>query len=150
VNFFSFDPHYFEQPGYSFPTTPRTLRSASKNLDQTGMAAIGRMTMSDKERVVLIHYYRGAIVATALRYPDEMERFIPLFQSLENFLSLMKRVWLWWRDRNKQTVDLDLSFFHDHSPGEDRNLFSVPSWRRGGAGERKTPKEQLRRAWWKR
>jgi non-homologous end joining protein Ku len=36
------------------------------------MAAIGKVTMSSKERVVLIHYYQNAIVATTLRYPDEV------------------------------------------------------------------------------
>jgi non-homologous end joining protein Ku len=30
------------------------------------------MTMSTKERVVLIHYYQNAIAATTLRYPDEI------------------------------------------------------------------------------
>jgi non-homologous end joining protein Ku len=36
------------------------------------MAAIGKVTMSTRERVVLIHYYQNAIVATTLRYPDEV------------------------------------------------------------------------------
>jgi non-homologous end joining protein Ku len=35
-------------------------------LEKTGLAAIGKVTMSTKERVVLIHYYRNAIVATTL------------------------------------------------------------------------------------
>jgi non-homologous end joining protein Ku len=44
-----------------------------KALEKTGLAAIGKVTMSTKERVVLIHYYQNAIVATTLRYRDEVK-----------------------------------------------------------------------------
>jgi non-homologous end joining protein Ku len=30
------------------------------------------VTMNTKEHIVLIHYYQNAIVATTLRYPDEV------------------------------------------------------------------------------
>jgi DNA end-binding protein Ku len=73
VNFFSVDPHYFEGTWLLIPhNSEKPYALLRKTLDQTGMATIGRMTMSDKERVVLIHYYRDAIVATALRYPNEV------------------------------------------------------------------------------
>ena len=65
VNFFSVDPHYFERTWLLIPNnSEKPYALLRKALDQTGMAAIGRMTMSDKERVVLIHYYQGAVVAT--------------------------------------------------------------------------------------
>jgi DNA end-binding protein Ku len=77
------------------------------------MAAIGRMTMSDKERVVLIHYYRGAIVATALRYPDEVRDLshLPQLEDLpepdKDELDLAMKI------VDKLTVNLDLGVFHD-------------------------------------
>jgi non-homologous end joining protein Ku len=37
------------------------------------LEATGKLAMSTKERVVLIHYYQNAIVATTLRYPDEVK-----------------------------------------------------------------------------
>ena len=45
---------------------------SGKFLEKTGMAAIGKVTISTKEHIVLIHYYQNAIVATTLRYPDEV------------------------------------------------------------------------------
>jgi non-homologous end joining protein Ku len=50
--------------------------------------------MSTKERVVLIHHYRDAIVATALRYPDEMKDLFHMPQQ-EDLQSLAKRSWTW-------------------------------------------------------
>ena len=43
-----------------------------KVLELTGKAGIGKMTISTREHVVLVHYYQNAIVATTLRYPDEV------------------------------------------------------------------------------
>ena len=69
--------------------------------------------MSTNESVALIHYYRGAIVATALRYPDEMRDLFHI-QELEDLpepdeegLALMTKI------VDKQTVDLDLGVFND-------------------------------------
>jgi DNA end-binding protein Ku len=114
VNFFSVDPHYFERTWLLIPNnSEKPYALLRKALDQTGMAAIGRMTMSDKERVVLIHYYRGAVVATALRYPDEMRDLFhiseleDLPEPDEEGLALMTKI------VDKQTVDLDLGVFHD-------------------------------------
>jgi DNA end-binding protein Ku len=114
VNFFSVDPHYFERTWLLIPNnSEKPYALLRKTLEQTGMAAIGRMTMSTKERVVLIHYYRGAIVATALRYPDEVRDLFHLSE-LENLpepdeegLALMAEI------VDKKTMDLDLSVFHD-------------------------------------
>ena len=114
INFFSVDPHYFERTWLLIPSnSEKPYALLRKTLDQTGMAAIGRMTMSDKERVVLIHYYRGAIVATALRYPDEMRDLfhIPELENLpepdEEGLALMTEI------VDKQSVDLGIGVFHD-------------------------------------
>jgi DNA end-binding protein Ku len=84
-----------------------------KVLEQTGLAAIGKVTMSTKERVVLIHYYQNAIVATTLRYKDEVIdpahfaeiRILP--EAGDEELALMTKI------VDKMTTDLDLSVFHD-------------------------------------
>lgn len=41
-------------------------------MEKTGKAAIGRITLRSRERPVLVHYYRKAVVATTLRYPEEV------------------------------------------------------------------------------
>ena len=73
VNFFQADPHYFERTWLLIPNnSDKPYALLRKLLEKTGMAAIGKVTMSSRERVVLIHYYQNAIVATTLRYPDEV------------------------------------------------------------------------------
>jgi len=41
-------------------------------MEKTGRAGLGKISFRSKERLVLVHYYRGAIVATTLRYEDEI------------------------------------------------------------------------------
>ena len=41
-------------------------------LEKRGMAGVGRYTMRTKEYPVLIHAYRGALILTTLRYPNEV------------------------------------------------------------------------------
>jgi DNA end-binding protein Ku len=73
IEFFQVDPHYFERTFLLIPdNSEKTYALLRKVLEKTGLAAIGKVTMSTKERVVLIHYYQNAIVATTLRYPDEV------------------------------------------------------------------------------
>lgn len=73
VNFFEADPHYFERSYLLIPDKSESSYALLRDvLEQTGKAAIGRMTMRSKERIVLIHYYRHALVATTLRYADEV------------------------------------------------------------------------------
>jgi DNA end-binding protein Ku len=114
VNFFEVDPHYFESTWLLIPNnSEKPYALLRKTLEQTGLAAIGRMTMSTKERVVLIHHYRDAIVATALRYPDEVRdlshspELEDLLEPSEEELALAMKI------VDKLTVDLDLSVFHD-------------------------------------
>jgi len=83
-----------------------------KVLKKTGLAAIGKVTMSTKERVVLIHYYQNAIVATTLRYPDEVTNpshfaeLKDLPEAGEEGLALMTMI------VDKMTKDLDLRVSH--------------------------------------
>jgi DNA end-binding protein Ku len=73
VNFFELDPHYFD---ITYLLVPNQSEEAyvllRKVLELTGEAGIGKMTISSHEHVVLVHYYQKAIVATTLRYPDEV------------------------------------------------------------------------------
>jgi DNA end-binding protein Ku len=72
VNLFQADPHYFKRTWLLIPNnSDKPYALLRKLLEKTGMAAIGKVT-STKERVVLIHYYQNAIVATTLRYPNEV------------------------------------------------------------------------------
>jgi len=41
-------------------------------LEKRGMAGVGRYTMRTKEYPVLIHSYRGSLILTTLRYPNEV------------------------------------------------------------------------------
>jgi len=68
------DPHYFARTFLLIPdNSAKPYALLRKVLEKTGLAAIGKVTMSTKERVVLIHYYQNSIVATTLRYPDEVK-----------------------------------------------------------------------------
>lgn len=73
VNFFAVDPHYFNKTYLLLPDRSEAAYSLLRSvMEKTGKAAIGRMTISSRERVVLVHYYQKAIVATTLRYQDEV------------------------------------------------------------------------------
>ena len=114
IEFFQVDPHYFERSFLLIPNnSEKPYALLRKVLEQTGLAAIGKVTMSTKERVILIHYYQNAIVATTLRYPDEVTdpshfaelRDLP--EANDEELALMTKI------VDKMTTDLDLSVFHD-------------------------------------
>jgi DNA end-binding protein Ku len=114
IEFFQVDPHYFEKTFLLIPdNSERPYALLRKTLEKTGLAAIGKVTMSTKERVVLIHYYQNAIVATTLRYPDEVtepSHFAELRDLPEaggDELALFTQI------MDKMTRDLDLSVFHD-------------------------------------
>lgn len=73
VNFFQIDPHYFDKTYLLLPDRSEEAYALLRAImEKTGKAAIGRMTISSREHVVLAHYYQGAIVATTLRYSDEL------------------------------------------------------------------------------
>ncbi len=114
VNFFQADPHYFERTYLLIPDgSEMAYALLRKTLEKTGKAAIGKMTLSSKERIVLIHFYRGAIVATLLRYQDEVldpsnrPEIRDLPEPTEKELALAKDI------VDRLTGDLDLSLYHD-------------------------------------
>ena len=87
------------------------------------MAAIGKVTMSTKERVVLIHYYQNAVVATTLHYPDEVTEpshfaeLKDLPEASEEELAMMTKI------VDKMTKGLDLRLYHD---GYNKRKKSTP------------------------
>ena len=73
VNFFEADPHYFEKTYLLLPDRSEEAYSLLRAvMKKTGKAAIGRITIHSRERPVLVHYYRQAIAATTMRYPEEI------------------------------------------------------------------------------
>lgn len=114
IEFFQVDPHYFERTFLLIPdNSAKPYALLRKVLEKTGLAAIGKVTMSTKERVVLIHYYQNAIVATTLHYKDEVTdpshfaEIKGLPGAGEEELAMMIKI------VDKMTTDLDLRAYHD-------------------------------------
>lgn len=114
VDFFQADPHYFENTLLLIPDrSERAYSLLCKLMEKTGKAAIGTVTMRSKEHVVLVHYYQNSIVATLMRYRDEMldpSRFEALKNLPEPSESEMA---LGLEIVKKLTGDLDISRFKD-------------------------------------
>ena len=73
VNFFEIDPHYFDTTYLLLPDRSEEAYSLMRAImEKTGRAGLGKITFRSKERLVLVHYYWGAIVATTLRYDGEI------------------------------------------------------------------------------
>jgi DNA end-binding protein Ku len=114
VNFFQADPHHFERTYLLIPDGSDMAYSLlRKTLEKTGKAAIGKMTMSSRERIVLVHFYREAVVATILRYQDEVLdpsdrlEIANLPEPGEKELALARDI------VDQLTGELDLSLYHD-------------------------------------
>jgi DNA end-binding protein Ku len=114
VNFFEADPHYFEKTYLLVPDGSESSYSLLRRvMERTGKAAIGKMTIRSKERVVLVHYYQDAVVATTLRYFDEVldpagvEELKDLPQPKEEEMELARSI------VDKLSGDLDLSVYKD-------------------------------------
>ena len=85
VNFFEIDPHYFDTTYLLLPDRSEEAYSLMRAImEKTGRAGLGKITFRSKERLVLVHYYRGAIVATTLRYDGEImdPHIFPALQDL--------------------------------------------------------------------
>ena len=114
VDFFQADPHYFENTLLLVPDrSERAYSLLRKLMEKTGKAAIGLMTMRSKEHIVLVHYYQEAIVATLMRYEDEVldpskaSALKDLPEPSENEISLGLEI------VKKLTKDLDITVFKD-------------------------------------
>ncbi len=85
VNFFEIDPHYFDTTYLLLPDRSEEAYSLMQAvMEKTGKAGLGKITFRSKERLVLVHSYRDAIVATTLHYDDEVmdPRIFPSLQDL--------------------------------------------------------------------
>ena len=73
VNFFEVDPHYVDKTYLLIHNGSEASYALRRRaLQDTGKAAIGRITLRFKERTVTIHYYRNALVAATLKHSDEI------------------------------------------------------------------------------
>ena len=114
VNFFQADPHYFDKTYLLIPDGSENAYSLLREvMEKTGKAAIGKMTIASKEHLVLIHYYQNAVVATLMKYADELlnptkrSELKDLPKSNEKELAIAKEI------VDKLSGDLDLSQYHD-------------------------------------
>jgi DNA end-binding protein Ku len=85
VSFFEIDPHYFDHTYLLLPDRSEEAYSLLRAvMEKTGQAGLGKITFRSKERLVLVHYYREVVVATTLRYPDEVldPQIFPALQAL--------------------------------------------------------------------
>ena len=73
VHYLGVDPLYFQNNYILGPDkSGDAYRLLYSVLEKKGMAGVGRYTMRTKEYPALIHAYRGALVLTTLRYPNEV------------------------------------------------------------------------------
>jgi DNA end-binding protein Ku len=85
VNFFEVDPHYFDRTYLLLPDRSEEAYSLLRAvMEKTGLAGLGKITFRSKERLVLVHCYREAVVATTLRYANEVldPQIFPALQAL--------------------------------------------------------------------
>lgn len=114
VNFFEVDPHYFEKTYLLLPDRSEEAYSLLRTvMEKTAKAAIGRITLRSREMPVLVHYYRQAVVATTLRYPEEVldpqsyQAIKDLPEPREKELALAMQI------IKSLSGELDLSIYHD-------------------------------------
>jgi DNA end-binding protein Ku len=73
IDFLEVDPHYFERTYLLVPDRSEEPYSLLRDtMKKKGKAAIGMVTMFSRERIVLIHHYHNAVVATTMHYEDEV------------------------------------------------------------------------------
>jgi DNA end-binding protein Ku len=114
VNFFEIDPHFFDNTYLLLPDRSEEAYSLLRAvMEKTGKAGLGKITFRSKERLVLVHYYRGAIVATTLHYVDEVmdPQIFPALNGLAE--PVEKEMDLAIQIIKGLSGDLDLSGFKD-------------------------------------
>ncbi len=115
IDFLEVDPHYFEKTYLLVPDRSEApyalLRETMK---KKGKAAIGMVTMFSRERIVLIHHYHNAVVATTMHYEDEVldpgiaPQISQLPASTDEELTLAGEI------VERLTAPFDLGKYHDH------------------------------------
>ncbi len=115
VYYLSLDPMYFDT---SYVLTPDSSEEAynlfATTLRDLSMAAAGSITLRTKEYPVLVHFYRGGLVLTTLRYAEEVTppqafpNLIDLPVPKESEIALAKRI------VNQLTGDFSIDEYQDH------------------------------------
>lgn len=114
VDFFQADPHYFENTFLLIPDrSERAYSLLRKIMEKTGKGAIGMMTMRAKEHIVLVHYYQNSIVATLMKYHDEVLDPSKAAQVMDLPEPTDKEIELGLEIVKKLTKDLDIREFKD-------------------------------------
>ncbi|MDT8357620.1 MAG: Ku protein [Methanomicrobiaceae archaeon] len=73
ISYLEVDPHYFRKTYLLVPDeSDRAYALLLQAMIENGRAAVGTVTMHSRERIMLIHPYEEGIVATELRYEDEI------------------------------------------------------------------------------
>jgi DNA end-binding protein Ku len=81
------DPVYFDSPYYLYPDGPiavETIRVIGAAMAEVGAAAIGRLTLSRRERMVMVEPYGAGMALFTLRSADEVRA--PQFPTAEGDL----------------------------------------------------------------
>ncbi len=115
IDFLEIDPHYFEKTYLLIPDrSEEPYALLRETMKKKGKAAIGMVTMFSKERIVLIHHYHNAVVATTMHYEDEVldpgiaSQISQLPTPKEEELNLAGEI------VERLTSPLDLGKYHDH------------------------------------
>jgi Ku protein, prokaryotic len=115
IDFLEVDPHYFEKTYLLIPDRSEEPYSLLREtMKKKGKAAIGMVTMFSRERIVLIHYYHNAVVATTMHYEDEVldpgisSQITQLSEPAGEQLALAGEI------VERLTAPFDLGKYHDH------------------------------------
>ncbi len=73
INILSVDPVYFDRSYILAPDKSKEEYSLLLTaMQKMGMAGVGKFTLKNKEHLVLLHQYSGALLLTTLRYANEV------------------------------------------------------------------------------
>ena len=111
------DRRYFDSPYYISPTDKvgqeafAVIRDAMRG---RGMAALGRVVISRRERVIAIEPYEKGLLATTLRYPYEIREAAAYFEDIADVKVPAEMLKLAEHILDSKTGDFDPSSFVDH------------------------------------
>ena len=125
VHYLSLDPMYFDT---SYILTPDRSEEAyslfATTLRDLSMAAAGTITLRTKEYPVVVHFYKGGLVLTTLRYaeevtlPREFSDLAELAVPKESEIALAKKIIA------ELTGDFSINEYEDHYRTAIKNLIN--------------------------
>jgi DNA end-binding protein Ku len=115
IDFLEVDPHYFEKTYLLVPDRSEEPYSLLREtMKKEGKAAIGMVTMFSRERIVLIHHYHNAVVATTMHYEDELVDPGVASQIAQLPAPTKEELILAAEIVERLTAPFDLGKYHDH------------------------------------